>query len=363
MLPTQPMLLDILANFAIEGELRSFKLHNEGHINTTLFSTFDQGGTLARYTHQRINTTAFKDPVALMKNITGVTNHIRRALEGHYSDIDKRVLTVIPTREGEPLFVDGQGGCWRTYRYIDEVRTYNRIESEAVAYRFGEAVGTFQSQLSDFDGSLLSHTIPRFHDMRLRYEQLEQGIKTNHNGRLASVEDDLAFLEENRSRGCVITDAFGEGRLPVRVTHNDTKVNNVLFTPDGSEALCMIDLDTVMSGTILFDTGDMLRTGSNTADEDTTDLDSVDCAVPLHRALLDGYRSKASFLTPLEEELLIESGRTITQIMAVRFMTDYLNGDIYYQTEREGHNLDRARTQIALMRAMDRRWADLTKGV
>ncbi len=363
MRPTESMLKDILAQFSIEGHLLSLKLHTEGHINTTFFSTFEHNGTLARYTHQKINTTAFKDPVSLMKNIFAVTSHIRGTLEGQYQDIDKRVLTVVPTRGGEPLFEDAQGGFWRTYRYIDQVRTFNTIESEGQAHLFGEAVGTFQLQLADFDGSSLSNTIPRFHDMRLRYEQLGQALKVNHRQRGAAVADELAFLEENKRRGCVLSDALAEDKLPLRVTHNDTKVNNVLFSLDGSEALCIIDLDTVMPGTILFDTGDMLRTGSITAEEDTVNLDRVDCAVQIHRALLSGYRSKATFLTALEEELLVESGRTITQSMAVRFLTDYLNGDVYYHIERENHNLDRARTQIALMKAMDRRWADLIKGV
>jgi len=354
-----PMLKDILAHFSIEGHLLSLKLHREGHINTTFFSTFEHEGSLYRYTHQKINTEAFKDPVSLMQNISAVTSHIRGKLEGRYSDIDQRVLTVIPTRDGQLLFEDAEGGFWRTYRYIDEVQTYNTIESEEQAYLFGAAVGTFQRQLADFDGSSLSHTIPRFHDMRLRYEQLQEAMLVNHHNRVETVADELAFLEDNQSRGCVLTDALAEGKLPLRVTHNDTKVNNVLFSLDGSEALCIIDLDTVMPGTILFDTGDMLRTGSNTGEEDTIDLNRVDCAVEIHRALLSGYRSKATFLTTLEEELLVESGRTITQIMAVRFLTDYLNGDVYYHIEREQHNLDRARTQIALMRAMDRRWSEL----
>jgi Ser/Thr protein kinase RdoA (MazF antagonist) len=355
------MVREILTHFAIDGELLSLKLHTEGHINTTFFSTFEYEGIPYRYTHQRINTEAFKDPVALMKNICAVTGHIRSKLEG-YSDIDRRVLTVVLTKSGEPLFKDSQGGYWRTYRYIDHVHTYNTIENEEQAYLFGEAVGTFQLQLADFDGSSLSDTIPRFHDMRLRYEQLFLAIRTNYHGRLAAVSDELAFFEENKRRGCVLSDALSEGRLPLRVTHNDTKVNNVLFSLDGSEALCIIDLDTVMPGSSLFDTGDMIRTGSNTAEEDTTDLDRVDCAVEIHRALLSGYRSNATFLTTLEEELLVESGRTITQIMAVRFLTDYLNGDVYYHTEREDHNRDRARTQIALMKAMDKRWTELIKG-
>ena len=353
-----PMLKEILAHFSIEGHLLSLKLHREGHINTTFFSTFEHEGSLYRYTHQKINTEAFKDPVSLMQNISAVTSHIRGKLEGRYSDIDQRVLTVIPTRDGQLLFEDAEGGFWRTYRYIDEYKPTTPLKAKS-RRTSGAAVGTFQLQLSDFDGASLSHTIPRFHDMRLRYKQLQEAVKVNHHKRVATVADELAFLEDNQSRGCVLTDALAEGKLPLRVTHNDTKVNNVLFSLDGSEALCIIDLDTVMPGTILFDTGDMLRTGSNTGEEDTIDLNRVDCAVEIHRALLSGSRSKATFLTTWEEELLVESGRTITQIMAVRFLTDYLNGDVYYHIEREQHNLDRARTQIALMRAMDRRWSEL----
>ncbi len=332
--PNPPLMNEVLSHFSIEGKLLSFKLHNEGHINTTIFSTYEHDGARSRYTHQRINTGAFKEPAALMKNIVAVTTHIRRKLEGEYSDIDRRVLSVIPTKDGESLYVDSQGGYWRTYRYIDEVRTYNNIEEEDLAYRFGEAVGTFQTQLADFDGSSLYPTIPRFHDMHLRYEQLAAAVANDRSGRAASVAAELAFLETNKSRGSIITDWYDSGLLPVRVTHNDTKINNVLFSLDGREALCIIDLDTVMSGTILFDTGDMIRSATNTAKEDTSDPDSVDCNPRIHRALLEGYRSKASFLTPTEEALLVESGRTITQIMAVRFLTDYLNGDVYYHTER-----------------------------
>lgn len=355
-------LYNILAHFAIKGELVSLSLHTEGHINTTFFSTVDDNGVISRYTHQRINTQAFANPSRLMDNISAVTDHIRGKLLGCYCDVERRVLTVVPTRDGKSLYADGQGGYWRTYRYIDEVRTYNNIAEEDLAYRFGEAVGTFQTQLADFDGSSLYPTIPRFHDMHLRYEQLAAAVANDRSGRAASVAAELAFLETNKSRGSIITDWYDSGLLPVRVTHNDTKINNVLFSLDGREALCIIDLDTVMSGTILFDTGDMIRSATNTAKEDTSDPDSVDCNPRIHRALLEGYRSKASFLTPTEEALLVESGRTITQIMAVRFLTDYLNGDVYYHTERASHNLDRARSQIALMKAMDRRWASLGGG-
>lgn len=363
MLPNESYFSRILAQFQIEGTLTSLKINREGHINTTVFSTFTEDGVVTKYTHQKINTFVFKDPEALMENVSLVTSHIRAKLAGRYEDLERRCLEVIKTRSGANGYVDEDGGYWRTYRYIDGVKTYKTIGNERQAYLLGEAVGNFQLQLSDFDGHLLSETIPHFHDMRVRYAQLEHAMQTNYQGRLSLVGPELGFLLENRERGFVLTDALSQGDVPLRVTHNDTKINNVLFSENGNEALCIIDLDTVMPGSILFDTGDMIRTATTSAEEDTTDLSTVTCNVRLHRALLDGYFSKATFLTPTERSLVVESGRTITQIMAVRFLTDFLNGDRYYHIDREQQNLDRTRTQITLMRDMDEKWEILQQGV
>ncbi len=351
----------VISNFAIEGTLTSLEINKEGHINSTYFSTFNDQGTIKKYTHQKINTEVFKQPVQLMNNISLVTNHIRSKLIGQYQDVEQRCLRVIPTRAGDTVYVDEKGAYWRTYRYIDMVKTFKTIENERQAFLLGEAIGNFQLQLADFDGSQLYETIPHFHDMGHRYTQLQDAIQVNYQGRLNLVKTELDFLMENKIRGCILWDKLQDGSLPVRVTHNDTKMNNVLFSQDGREALCIIDLDTVMPGTSLFDTGDMIRTATTTAEEDATDLTLVACNTALHKALLDGYFSKATFLTPLEQSLVVESGRTTTQIMAVRFLTDFLNGDTYYHTEHEQHNLDRARNQIALMQDMDRKWDILSQ--
>jgi len=353
----------VIANFSIEGTLISITANKEGHINSTFFSTFNDRGSIKKYTHQKINTQIFRNPIKLMKNISLVTNHIRSKIVSLYDDTEQRCLHVIPTHSGSPVFVDRDGSYWRTYRYIDKVRTYKTIENERQAYLLGEAIGMFQLQLADFDGRQLYETIPHFHDMANRYTQLEEALQINYQGRLDLVKTELDFLLKNRERGCLIWDKLKDESLPLRVTHNDTKMNNVLFSQDGQEALCVIDLDTVMPGTILFDTGDMIRTATTTAEEDATDLSLVQCDIHLHRALLEGYFSKATFLTPLERSLVVESGRTITQIMAVRFLTDFLNGDTYYHTEHQHHNLDRARNQIALMQDMDRKWEILLQGV
>lgn len=354
-------LRQVISQFAIEGSLTSLKANKEGHINDTFISTFVDNGNIRKYTHQRINAYVFKKPLEVMENISAVTEHIRSKLVGKFDDMDQRCLRVVKTRDGKLAHLDEKGGYWRTYHYIDHVRTFNTIRDASQAYLLGEAVGNFQLQLADFDGKSLHESIPNFHDMGLRYEQLEASVAVNHQNRVALVGPELAFLRENKDRGLVLWEGMKKGDLPTRVTHNDTKINNVLFKIDGSQALCIIDLDTVMPGTILFDTGDMIRTATTTGEEDATDLSTVTCDVKLHKALIEGYLAKADFLTDLERELVVESGRNITQIMAVRFLTDFLNGDKYYTIEREMHNLDRARTQIQLIEDMDAKWDVLNK--
>ena len=343
----------ILAHFTTEGRLVSLQRNTEGHINDTFFSTFETQDAITRYTHQRINHFVFKNPPEVMANINLVTSHIQEKLALQYDDYSKRCLTIIPTRDGSLYYKDDDGNYWRTYRYIDGVKTIKTVQRPEEAYLLGQAVGTFQTQLADFDGSRLYPTIADFHNMRSRYELLEKAMKTNYQNRLSLVRDELEYLFDNQERGYVLTDGLLSGELPIRVTHNDTKISNVLFSEDGKEALCIIDLDTVMPGTILFDTGDMIRSATTTAVEDEKDLSLVHFDTALHGALLDGYFSNAPFLTERERALVVESGRNITQIMAVRFLTDYLNGDTYYHTEYESHNLVRARNQIAFMRDMD----------
>lgn len=347
-------LTKIIAHFQITGQLVHLAQTKEGHINDTFFSTFEEEGNIHRYTHQRINHFVFKNPPQVMENIYLVTSHIQAKLAQTYEDYSKRCLTIVPTKDGALYYQDEADNFWRTYRYIDGVKTIGRVENTNQAYLLGQAVGTFQTQLADFDGSRLHQTIADFHDMRVRYEQLKSALTLDRFNRAKDVRAEVTYLYENQGRGFLLIDGFRSGRLPVRVTHNDTKISNVLFSEDESEALCIIDLDTVMPGTILFDTGDMIRTATTTALEDEQDVTLVRCNKTFHDALLEGYFSHAPFLSGEERSFVEESGRNITQIMAVRFLTDYLSGDPYYHTEYEEHNLIRARNQIALMRDMDR---------
>ncbi len=348
----------IIGAFSIQGNLVSIKANNQGHINSTFISAFEENGKKKKYTHQRINSTVFPHPDEVMSNIVSVTEHIRKKTE-NLPEAERRVLRVIKAKDGKPFTIDGNGMYWRTYLFVDGVDTYDRVPNADISYSLGKGIGNFQSQLSDFDSTTLFTVIPHFHDMGMRFSQLRNAMKINHENRMSLVQKELEFLFDNEERGKRIWDSFENGTLPMRVTHNDTKINNVLFSKETGEALCVIDLDTIMPGTILFDTGDMIRTACSTADEDEKETEKMEFSIPFYKALYEGYMESAgSFLTEKEKEGIKESGRTITQIMAVRFLTDYLQGDTYYKIAYPDHNLVRARTQIALMQSMDRQWKE-----
>ena len=371
--------VEIFKQFDIYGELQSFQAFGKGHINNTYLSVWNQAGTQVRYTHQRINKHVFKKPAEVVENIRHITEHIAAKLAAD-TDIkvnadvrflvedtisaSRRVLTLVPTKDGRFFYVDRDGEYWRTYLFIEKASTFEQMDSPALAHKVGAAVGVFQQQLSDYSGQPLYETIPDFHNMHSRYEQLDRAVALNTAGRLESVREELAFLEENRARGMILSEGLANGTLKRGITHNDTKLNNILFDDATGEAICLIDLDTVMPGTVLFDTGDLIRTAANTACEDEQDLSKVHFDCNIFKALIGGYLSTVGgCLTAYEKSLIAESGRILTQIMAVRFLTDYLNGDIYYKTTRLTHNLDRARTQIALIKSMDSQWEQLQRSV
>ena len=355
-------IFDVISQFAIYGDLVSCKPLGNGHINSTFRSTFNQGGTQVRYTHQHINKEVFKQPDQVVANIASVTDFLRESYrrEG-LEDISRRTLTLVPCKDGKLFYLDPAGNYWRTYLFVENVTTYEILDSTSLAEQLGRTVGEFQNRLASYKGPRLHDTIPHFHDMHLRYQQLDQAIASDPKGRVASVQAELAFLMQNRQRGMVLSDGLASGQLREGITHNDTKLNNILFDQETGAALCVINLDTVMPGTVLFDTGDMIRTATNTAAEDERDLSKVTFNFNVFRALISGYYSQAcTFLTDYETKLLPESGRAITQIMAVRMLTDYINGDVYYHIDYPDHNLVRTRTQIALMKSMDSQWDLIT---
>ncbi|MDR2135096.1 MAG: aminoglycoside phosphotransferase family protein [Treponema sp.] len=359
----QRLLRTVLDRFAIYGDLESAVPFGKGHINDTFVSTWNQGGTRLRYTHQRINERVFTRPGEVMENILRVTNHIRGKLEG-VGDRSRRVLTVVPAADGKPFVRDAEGGWWRSYCFIENARGGDLASSPEEAALLGKSVGRFQNQLADIGGERLFETIPGFHNMETRYTRFHEALQKNGSGRAGGCRGEIDFLLENEKRGGLLIRSLWEGTIPERICHDDTKMNNILLDETTGEALCVIDLDTVMPGTSLFDLGDLIRSVATRVGEDEQDLSGAGFDPALFRALVEGYFSEArSFLTPAEYALVCESGRSMTQIMALRFLTDYLEGDHYYHIDRPLHNLDRCRSQIALIRSMDSQWEEAEKTV
>ncbi|MDR2517052.1 MAG: aminoglycoside phosphotransferase family protein [Spirochaetaceae bacterium] len=350
------LLKALLEDFAIYGDFESVEPFGSGHINTTFASRWNQAGVSVRYLHQRINEAVFHHPDQVMENITRVTAHIARQL-ARVPDRSRRTLTVVPARNGKAWVKDREGGWWRTYLFIEGTKSLEVVSSREEASFLGKCIGNFQKQLAGLGGPRLHETIPSFHDMEYRYRNFYAALEKNSVGRAASAAEEIAFMKENEERGSVLVRAVRTGRLPERICHNDTKMNNILIDKATSEALCVSDLDTVMPGTSLFDVGDLVRTVTTTAAEDEKELARVAWNAEYFRALLSGYLSEAAeFFTDAEWELLAEAGRNITQIMALRFLTDYLEGDHYYHIDRSDHNIDRCRNQIALIRSLDAEW-------
>jgi Ser/Thr protein kinase RdoA (MazF antagonist) len=337
-------------SFAIEGEFAGAAPYGSGHINDSYCAVFQRNGTQSRYLLQRINYRIFKNPVTLMENIERVTAHLAVQVSGH-PDRDRRVLRLIPTRSNGVLHVDANRDYWRAYVFIDRATTYNSVESPAQAFQAAKAFGEFQRMLADLPAPRLHDTIPDFHHTPKRFAALEQAIAADVVGRAALAQPEIQFALARKPLASVLV---GAG-LPERVTHNDTKINNVLLDDATGEGTCVIDLDTVMPGLAAYDFGDMVRTATSTAAEDEQDLSKVEMQFPLFEALARGYMTTASgFLTAEEKESLAVAGMLITFEIGIRFLTDFLSGDTYFKTHRQEHNLERARAQFKLLESLER---------
>jgi Ser/Thr protein kinase RdoA (MazF antagonist) len=335
--------------FSIEGEFAGAAPYGSGHINDSYCARFRRNGSQSRTILQRINRHVFKNPVALMENIERVTAHLARQVAGR-PDRDRRVLQLIPTRSGSALHVDEHGDYWRAYIFIDRATTYDSVESAEQAFQAAKAFGEFQRLLADLPSPRLHDTIPDFHHTPKRFGALEQAIAADLAGRAATAAPEIDFALARKSLAGVLVDAG----LPERVTHNDTKINNVLLDDATGEGTCVIDLDTVMPGLAAYDFGDMVRTATCTSAEDEQDLSKVEMQYPLFEALARGYMSTAGeFLTAEEKESLAVAGKLITFEIGIRFLTDYLNGDTYFKIHRQGHNLERTRAQFKLLESIE----------
>jgi hypothetical protein len=346
---TEAYLRTIAGRFSLRSRPAKIYPYGQGHLHDTYLIETDGGG----YILQRINHDIFKDIPGMMGNILRVTEHLRGKLAGMPGhDPSREAMQLISTREGKTWHEDDSGNFWRVYLFIPDAVVYQKIGDPNLAAEAGRLTGFFQALLSD-PRFPLAETLPRFHDIHFRLEQYREAVKKGDAGRLLSAGREMAFTE---SRIRVMTDYFEQLRRKalVRVTHNDTKVNNILFDKAG-RALCLIDLDTVMPGYVHFDFGDALRTLACTSDEDEPDLSKVHFSTTLYQAYREGYLSTAGgFLTPEEKELLPFAPAYLTYIIGLRFLTDHLNGDVYFKVHRPGHNLDRARVQFKLVQEIER---------
>jgi len=341
---------EVARQFQIDGELSAITTYGGGHINDTYCAVFDQCGVPARYIVQRINTAVFKDPVALMENIQRVTSHLARKLAGE-KDSERRVLTLIPARDGRAWHLDSEGRYWRAYRFVERARAYDAAETTQQAFQAARAFGAFQKLLADLPAPRLHDTIPDFHNTPGRFAALELAVSADEANRAVNARAEIEFAFARQP----IVSVFLNAGLPERITHNDTKFNNVLLDDATGEGICVIDLDTVMPGLALCDFGDMVRTATSPAAEDERDLSRVTMQFPMFVALLRGYLSSAgSFLTREEKKHLALAGRLIAFEQGIRFLADYLAGDTYYKVRREGQNLDRCRTQFKLVESIER---------
>jgi hypothetical protein len=335
--------------FQISGDFLKATPYGNGHINDTYCAVFFQNGAPLRIILQRINHNIFKSPVALMENIQRVTSHLAAQVAGE-PDCDRRVLTLIPARNGRVWHLDADGNYWRAYRFVEGARTYEAVKSTEQAFQAARAFGRFQQLLVSLPAPPLHATIPDFHHTPKRFAALEKAIATDAKDRANLAVAEIEFAVTHKPITGVLLDA----NLPQRVTHNDTKFNNVMLDDATGEGICVIDLDTVMPGLALSDFGDMVRTTTSPAQEDEQDLSKVTMQFPMFEALVRGYLSSSGgFLTKAEKRFLAFAGKLSTFEQGIRFLTDYLAGDTYFKVHRDGHNLDRCRTQFKLVESIE----------
>lgn len=342
--------LNIANQFAIEGEVVSIEPYGEGHINLTLLVTTDK----KRYILQKMNTKVFTKPFELMKNVCAVTEHLKSK--------NIETLSVVPTKNGEPFLYGEQ--CFRVYDFIENSVTYQTVSDSKVFYNSGKAFGDFQNNLADFDASILSETIVAFHNTPKRFNDFKKALGENKSGRASTCQKEIDFVLSHENTYGNVMDGLSSNEIPLRVTHNDTKLNNILFDASDDRVRAIIDLDTVMPGSMLYDFGDSIRFGASTAKEDEKDLDKVHFDLDLFKAYAEGFcLAMKDSITEKEKELLPYSAYLMTIECGMRFLADYIEGDVYFATKYPEHNLVRARTQIKLASEMEENFDNMKKVV
>ena len=326
--------------------------YGEGHINDTFVVWREDHSK--RFILQRINTDTFTNPVGLMENVCGVTRHLRAKILAEGGDPARETLNVIPTLSGSTCYLDADGGAWRAYDFVEDTICLQQVGSEADFRTVAETLGKFQNQLADYPASTLHETIARFHDTPNRYANFEKALAADALGRAKNITSEIEFIHAREQDCHVLLDQLAAGEIPLRVTHNDTKINNVLIDAATGKGICVIDLDTVMPGLSAYDFGDSIRTGANDCAEDEPDQSKVHFDLHLYEVFAKGYLSTAgASMSMAEKKSLAWGARLMTLECGIRFLTDYLEGDHYFRIARPDHNLDRARTQFTLVRQME----------
>ena len=346
----------ITRNFKIVGVTNNISPLGEGMINSTYLVTMN--GTTTEYVLQKINHNIFQDVELLQSNIKRITDHIRQKLiESGETDIERKTLTLIPALDEKLYYFDGNN-YWRMTLMIPDSKTYEAVTPEYAFYA-GKAFGNFQSMLADLPGKPLGETIPNFHNMEFRLKQFRDAVKQNKAGKLEEVAEMVIEIEKRANEMCQCQDLYRVGKLPKRINHCDTKVNNMLFDTDG-KVLCVIDLDTAMPGFVMSDFGDFMRTAGNTGKEDDQNLENVTFNMEIFKSYTKGYLESAkSFLTPLEITLLPFGAKLMTYMQLTRFLADYLNGDTYYKINSPLHNLQRSKAQFKLLQSIEKNYTNM----
>ncbi len=351
---SQKEIKEICSKFFIYGDFMVAVPFGNGNINDTYQVTYDQGGARLHYILQRINGKVFKNPIHVMNNVDRVTQHLLHKIRCRRCETKYRTVRLLRSFTDKPYVQDDDGNFWRSYIFVENARSYEVLESETQAYNVARAFGLFQNDLVDLPGDRLHETIPDFHHTPKRLEALEQAVKADPLGRVKTAQREIDFALNRKEEAGKLLELNKTGDIPERITHNDTKANNILIDDLTGEGICVIDLDTVMPGLALYDFGDMMRSGTNPAEEDEVDLRKVFMDFSMFESMLRGFWSSSSeFLTPAEKENLPFSGKLITLEIGVRFLTDYIAGDVYFKTKRPTHNIERCRNQFKLVESME----------
>lgn len=349
---------EVIDQIAFEGTFIDYERYGNGHINDTFVALYQlEDGSKIRYILQRMNHDTFKQPEQLMENIAGVTEFLKKKILLKHGDINRETMNIIPTIDGNTFYKDSIGSYWRAYIFIEDATCFDMVEKPDDFYQSAIAFGHFQEQLADYPASTLHETIPNFHNTPIRFENFKKALEEDSLGRAKEVAAEIDFVMKREKDTHILIDLYAEGKLPLKVTHNDTKLNNIMIDNKTRKAICVIDLDTVMPGFSVNDFGDSIRFGASTGAEDEPDLSKVNFDLSLYELYTKGFLEGCNgSLTETEIDMLPVGAKMMTLECGIRFLTDYLQGDTYFRIHHEKHNLERTRTQFKLVSDMEQNW-------